>query len=215
MSPRISNALKQIFSRTEDELPILVASHENLFNLGTECTYIHITINHKNVIAILDTGEPENIFSTKLINLIKLAPVVNYNHSFGTVGPNVTCAVRAYNALILRFGKSILQSPAIVLNNDNYDILISTRFMHKWNCKIDLGKELFYIIGEEIPIFFSRQVPVSSARNIHWINVEYPKGTFPLKVFLQNHYTLEPPSFVNFKEGIPLRAAHAVIINPH
>ena len=181
LSPKVSASLSQIFSRTESALPILVASTVNLFNTGTECTYIHITVNHKKVIAILDTGAPENIVSTKLMNSIKLAPDVDYKKSFGTAGPNVTWAVGAYSALTLRFGKTILQSPAIVLNNNNYDILIGTSFMRRWNCKIILGKNLFFINGEEIPIFYSRKVPIVSPKNVHWINVKYPKGTFPLK----------------------------------
>ena len=48
------------------------------------------------------------------MNSIKLAPDVDYKKSFGTAGPNVTWAVGAYSALTLRFGKIILQSPAIV-----------------------------------------------------------------------------------------------------
>ena len=34
----------------------------------------------------------------------------------------------------------------------------------------------------------------------------------PLKYWLQNHHTPEPPSFVNFSEGILIRAAQAVSI---
>ena len=89
LSPKVSASLSQIF-RTKSALPILVASTVNLFNTGTKCTYIHITVNHKKVIAILDTGAPENIVSTKLMNSMKLAPDVDYKKSFGTAGPNVT-----------------------------------------------------------------------------------------------------------------------------
>ena len=90
---------------------------------------MHININHKKVIAILDTGTPDNIVSTKLMNTIKLAPDVNYSQSFGMAGLNVTQAVGAYSALTLRFGKVIVQSTAIVLNTNNYDILIGTGFI--------------------------------------------------------------------------------------
>ena len=86
----------------------------NLFNTGTKCTYIHITVNHKKIIAILDIGAPENIVSTKLMNSIKLAPDVDYKKSFGNADPNVTWAVGAYSALTLRHGKTILHSPAFV-----------------------------------------------------------------------------------------------------
>ena len=105
LSPKVSASLSQFFSRTESALPILVASTVNLFNTGTECTYIHITVNHKKVIAILDTGAPENIVFTKLMKSIRLAPDVDYKKSFGTAGPNVTWAVGAYSALTLKFRK--------------------------------------------------------------------------------------------------------------
>ena len=156
LSPKVSASLSQIFSRTKSALPILVASTVNLFNTGTKCTYIHIIVNHKKVIAILDTGAPENILSTKLMNSIKLAPDVDYKKSFGTAGPNVTRAVGAYSALTLRFGKTILQSPAIVLKNNNYDILIGTSFMRQWNCKIDLGKNLFFINVKKFLFLFQK-----------------------------------------------------------
>ena len=127
-----------------------------LFNTGTKCTYIHITVNHKKVIAILDTGAPENIVSTKSMLPIKLAPDVDYKKSFGTAGSNVTWADGAYSALTLRFGKTILQSPAIVLNNNNYDILIGTSFMGQWNCKIDLGKIFFLLMGKKFLFLFQK-----------------------------------------------------------
>ena len=153
LSPKVSASLLQIFSRTKSALTILVASAVNLFNTGTKCTYIHITVKYKKVIAILDTGASENIVSTKLMNSIKLAPDVDYKKSLGTAGPNVTRAVGAYSALTLRFGKTILQSPAIVLNNNNYYILIGTSLMRQWNCKIYLAKNLLFIHVEEIPFF--------------------------------------------------------------
>ena len=87
--------------------------------------------------------------------------------------------------------------------------------MRQWNGKIDLGKNLFFINGEKIPIFYSRKVPIVSPKNIHWINIKYPKGTFPLNCWLQNHHISEPPSFVNFLEGIPIRAPQAVSIGPN
>ena len=108
LSPKVSASFSQIFSRIESALPILPASTVNLFNTGTKCTYIHITVNHKKIIAILDTGAPENIVSTKLRNYIKLAPVVDYKKSFGTAGPNVTWTVGPYSALTIGFGKTIL-----------------------------------------------------------------------------------------------------------
>ena len=91
----------------------------NLFNTGTKCTYIHITVLYKKVISILDTLAPDYIVSTKSMNFIKLATDVDYKKLFGTAVPNVTWAVGAYSALTLRFGKTILQFTAIVLNNNN------------------------------------------------------------------------------------------------
>ena len=78
---------------------------------------------------------------------IKLCPDVNYDKTFGTAGPNTTQALGAYSALSLCFGHLVVQSPAIVLKNDNYDLLIGTIFLRKWKCKSTL-----------IPIYFILEV---------------------------------------------------------
>ena len=88
-----------------------------------------VTINHTHIATILDTGALKNIISSKLIKAIKLCPNVNYNKCFGISRPNATIALGAYIAFSLRFGRLIVQSPKIVLKNDNYDIFIGNSFL--------------------------------------------------------------------------------------
>ena len=60
---------------------------------------------------------------------LKLAPNLNYDQVYGTAGPNSTKALGAYSALPLRFGKLLVTAPAVVLDNDSYDLLIGTQFL--------------------------------------------------------------------------------------
>ena len=45
------------------------------------------------------------------------------------LGINVTQALGAYSALLLKIGRFIVQTPAIVLPNNSYDMLIGTSFL--------------------------------------------------------------------------------------
>ena len=49
-------------------------------------------VNHRKVIAILDTGAPDNIVSSKLVKAMKISPDLPFNKVFGTAGPNTTQA---------------------------------------------------------------------------------------------------------------------------
>lgn len=89
-------------------------------------------MNHKKVAAIIDTGAPDNIISTKLMICMKLAPDIPYNKKFSIDGTNSTQAVGAYSAISMKFRKLIVQAPDVVLKNKSYDILLGINFLRKW-----------------------------------------------------------------------------------
>ena len=101
-----------------------------------------------------------------MIKAIKLYPDVNYNKTFGTAGPNTTQALGAYSTLSLCFGRLVVQSPAIVLKNDNHDLLIGTSFLRKWKCKLDLDTNIFHFGSEKIPIIDLRTNLLNLQRTI-------------------------------------------------
>lgn len=51
-----------------------------------DCTYIDILVNKHRVCAIVDSGAPFNIVSTKLVKKLGIAPDVDYRVPFGTAG---------------------------------------------------------------------------------------------------------------------------------
>ena len=163
--------------------------NNKLFNNNLDSAYVFATINHMQVTAILDTGASENIVSSKLMSAIKLCPDMNYDKTFDTIGPNTTQASGAYYALSIKFGGLIVQFPAIVLKNDNYDLLIDNRFLQKWKCKINLDANIFHFGNKKIPIFYSRNQFIKLVKNIYWINMKFDQGCLSLQVY--NHFTSE------------------------
>ncbi|KAJ9050146.1 hypothetical protein DSO57_1017138 [Entomophthora muscae] len=62
-----------------------------------DCTYIELVVHKLRVRAILDSGAPVSIVSTRLVKKLKLAPDLDYNKEYGTAGPNRTKALRLTN----------------------------------------------------------------------------------------------------------------------
>ena len=112
---------------------------------------------------------------------MKLAPDVDYNQSYGTTGLNVTQALGVYSALSLKIGKFIVQTPAIVLPNNSYDILIGTSFLKDWKCKLDFECNIFHLNGEKIPMFYTKQQIPKLVSNIHWVGVQFSSGFYPIR----------------------------------
>ncbi|KAJ9053512.1 hypothetical protein DSO57_1023551 [Entomophthora muscae] len=111
------------------------------------CTYIELVVHRLQVRAILDSGAPGNIVSTRLVKKLKLAPELDYNEEFGTEGPEKTKALGSYSSLLLCFGKLVVTAPAIVLRNKSYNILIGTSFMATYGTIINHQDSNFSILG--------------------------------------------------------------------
>ena len=82
---------------------------------GTKVTRVKVFVHKVKVIAILDTGSPVNVISSKLARCIKLAPDLDHCLIYGTASMASTKSLGAYLALPLRFGKLVLTAHAIVL----------------------------------------------------------------------------------------------------
>ncbi|KAJ9079067.1 hypothetical protein DSO57_1039363 [Entomophthora muscae] len=55
---------------------------------------------------------------------LKLAPDFNYTQPYGTSGMAQTQAIGAYSALLMRFGKLLIASHVVVLENKSYNLLV-------------------------------------------------------------------------------------------
>lgn len=137
-----------------------------------ECTYIDIKVNKIKVGAILDTGAPSNIVSTKLAKTIKLAQDLEFKEEFGTAGPYPIKAKGAYSSLFLRFRKLVITAPAVILENQNYDILIGTEFMNKYGTVTDHHRHTFSILGNTVPIYYSSgTTKESTTKKVYYVNM--------------------------------------------
>ncbi|KAJ9088264.1 hypothetical protein DSO57_1024846 [Entomophthora muscae] len=136
-------------------------------------TYIKLVVHKLWLRAILDSGAPGNIVLTRLVKKLKLAPDLDYNEEFGTVGLDKTKALGAYSSLPLCFGKLVATAPAIVLRNKSYDILIGTSFMATYGTIINHQDSTFSILGHSVPMFYHGDRPRDlPTKKIHYINME-------------------------------------------
>ncbi|KAJ9066139.1 DNA damage-inducible protein 1 [Entomophthora muscae] len=147
----------------------------------SECTYADIFVNKIKVQAIIDTGAPINIVSTRLVKRLGLAPDIGHWKQYGTAGLTVTTAQGAYSALPLRFGSLAVLAPAIVLPNDNYDILISTSFMRQYGVRTDLAADTFEILGQTIPLYYCRNKDTGTHKTMPSVNLAYKNGVVPIQ----------------------------------
>ncbi|KAJ9082848.1 DNA damage-inducible protein 1 [Entomophthora muscae] len=146
----------------------------------SECTSVDIFVNKIKVQAIIDMGAPINIVSTCLIKRLGLAPEIDHQKQYGTAGLTVTTAQGEYSALPLRFGSLAVLAPAIVLPNDNYDILIGTLFMKQYGVRTDLAADTFEILGQTIPLYYCRNKDASTHKTSPSINLAYKNGVVPI-----------------------------------
>ncbi|KAJ9053423.1 DNA damage-inducible protein 1 [Entomophthora muscae] len=131
----------------------------NISSSYSECTHTDIFVNKLKVRAIIDTGAPINIVSSKLVRQMGLAPDIDHKKSYGTAGLDCTTAQGAYSMLPLRFGSLAVSAPAIVLPNENYNILIGTLFMQQYGVKTDLENNVLEILGQAVPLYYNQTHP--------------------------------------------------------
>lgn len=125
----------------------------------------------------------------------------------------MTRAIGAYSALPMRFGKLLLAAPAVVLENESYDLLIGTQFLREYNGIINLKDGYLSILGYEVPLIFEEPVKVPGKR-LKTCTLEYPTGIFTLKYRTHSSNIKCPPMACPASEGIPLLATSAVTIPP-
>ncbi|KAJ9069173.1 hypothetical protein DSO57_1021316 [Entomophthora muscae] len=157
-------------------------------------------IHKVKVRVIIDSGPPGKIISSRL-----LALELDYQEVFGTAGPLTTKAVGSYSSLPLQFGKLIVITPAIVLKNGSYDILIGTRFMTKYRTITNHGNDTFNILGPTIPMYYTGNKVIDlPKKKLHFINMEYADGDIPI-AYTPWHRKLKilPISTKEYR-GIPL-----------
>jgi len=82
---------------------------------GSSSAYIQTEIFGIPVRAVLDTGAPLVILSSKFIKRIKFQPDISYDRLFGTAGDHKVTAQGAYSSIPIKLGSLVVTTPAIVL----------------------------------------------------------------------------------------------------
>ena len=131
-----------------------------------DCTYVDIWVNKIKIQAIVDTGAPINVVSTKFDKILGIAPDIALQKEFGTAGLQPTVSQGAYSAPPLRFGSILVLAPAIVLPNQNYNFLISTAFMKKFDIILSHKECSFAILDQQITSIYFQKILVLLLRRL-------------------------------------------------
>lgn len=83
----------------------------------SNCTYTNIFVNNIRVQAIIYSGAPVNIISSKFVKTMGLAPNIDHQQVYGMAGLNPCISIGAYSSLPMRFGSLVLSALAVVLPN--------------------------------------------------------------------------------------------------
>ena len=153
--PKLSKGLSTVLNNTVD----LSINHLNTDSSNIECTFVDILDNNQSVRAIVDSGAPMNIISTKLVKRLGVPPDIEHKKEYGTAGPHNTTLQGAYLALPLRFGSIAVTAPAVVLPNQNYDFLIGTLFLKTYGVQTCHANNTLSILGQQLPLSYSCGTP--------------------------------------------------------
>ena len=138
------------------------------------------------------------------MNCIKLASYLHYTEQYGTMGLVATKAVGAYSAIPMRFGKIFITAPAIVLPNNNYNMLIKTQFLQEFNNIINFKDNYLSLLLYQIPLVVQETEPSNQKRKSCYIEDKNYICTLNYSVGLASSKPLLPSVPVNKK--IPIFA---------
>ncbi|KAJ9067051.1 DNA damage-inducible protein 1 [Entomophthora muscae] len=201
--PELCDSIVEFLS-TANNLDINLV--KNIGSSYSEYTYADIFVNKLKVQAIIDTGFPINIVSSKLVRQMGLAPDIDHKKQYGTAGLECTTAQGVYSALPLCFGSLAVSAPAIVLPNENYDILIRTLFIQQYGVKTDLNNDVLDILGQAIPLYYNQTNPEMGSQTTPYVNLSYCNGVVPVKYRKLGQQVKHLPTQVEEYKGLPLHS---------
>ena len=102
--------------------------------------------------AVIDTGAPLVILSSRFASKLRLQPDLEYSKFFGTAGQSKVQALGAYSSLPISIGNIRTTSPAIILNASGYNVLLGTSYLEKYSTVIDNRNNTFNLLGHSFPL---------------------------------------------------------------
>ncbi|KAJ9083122.1 DNA damage-inducible protein 1 [Entomophthora muscae] len=200
---KLCDSIVKFLSTTKNlDIPLV----NNIGSSYSECTYGYIFVNKLKVQAIINTGAPINIVSSKLVRQMGLALDIDHKKSYGTAGIDCTIAQGAYSTLSLHFGSLAVSAPAIVLPNENYTILIGALFMQQYGVKTDLENNVLEILGQAIPLYYNQTNPEMGSQTTPYVNLAYYNSVVPVRIRKLGCWVKHLPTQVEECKGLPLCA---------
>ena len=195
-------------SLVEDLPPVLAVAPQ----FGTSVTRVEVTVHKVKVVAILDTGSPVNVISSRLARKIKMAPDLDHAVVYGTAGTASTKSIGAYLALPLRFGKLVLTAPAVVLENEGYDLLIGTQFLKEFDGIVNHQEGFVSLLGYRVPLASDIAPVTKGLQKRRTCLLEYPTHILSLDYNVTQAKVHLPPLAVLGDEGMPVYPLERVMI---
>lgn len=143
---------------------------------------------------------------------LKSVPNLNFDQVYGTSETASTRALGAYLALPMRVGKPLLTSPAVVLKNESYDMLIGAQSLREYQATGILKEGALSMLGYLIPLIFKEPLK-EKGNKICTCILEYPSGIFSLLYWSHKPNPQCPPDAVLEDEVFHLYAQKALYMH--
>ncbi|KAJ9081607.1 hypothetical protein DSO57_1012934 [Entomophthora muscae] len=182
------------------------------------CTWIEVTVFDTPIRAVLDTGAPTNIISSRLVKRLGFLPDISYAESFFTAGVESIKSNGAYSSVPLRFGELVETYPAVVLESESYDMLIGTDFLRTYQTEISHLYGHFSILGYTVPLLFKDSSDVflvsKEETGRQHVRLWYPHGVLGLPYRVANASVKSLSVYGNNQKGLKLQSNQLIRILP-
>jgi len=111
---------------------------ETLF--AVHMLFIHLEINKKKIIALVDTGAQSTIMSKELVEKCDLMNLVDTRYSGIAQGVGTSKIIGTIHAAQLKIGDKFLMCKITVIENPTIGFIFGLDNMRTYRCSIDLGK---------------------------------------------------------------------------
>jgi DNA damage-inducible protein 1 len=111
---------------------------ETLF--AVHMLFIHLEINKKKVIALVDTGAQSTIMSKELVEKCNLMNLVDTRYSGIAQGVGTSKIIGTIHAAQLKIHDKFLMCKITVIENPTIGFIFGLDNMRTYRCNIDLGK---------------------------------------------------------------------------
>lgn len=184
---------------------------------GTTVTWVGVTVHKVEFLAIPDTRSPVNIISSHLVMKINMTP--NFNHAvvYSMAGLTRTKSIGAYLALPLCFGKIVLTAPAVVLNNEGYDLIIGTQFLMDFDWIVNHQEVFMSLLKYCVPLAPANLLVMKGLWKRRTCLLEYATNILSLNYHVTQTKMQMPLPSVVCDEGIPVypTASEVILAKSH